>query len=533
MKKKIYEEEAFFPAEGDIPELLVKDIPFVMDKYLAGGTLKVWEGPYREVFSPVLARAGAGVVERSIGRCPLMTEKESLEALQYAKGAFDNGRGEWPAMTAEGRMGCMEEFLSRMVLERDRVTHLLMWEIGKSVGDAQTEFDRTVNYVRGVMGALREAKKNRSLVLTGHNMAGRIGRAPLGVVLCMGPFNYPLFETFTGLASGLLTGNTVVFKLPRFGSLLYGPLFELFRDSFPPGVVNVISGEGKRIIPPLLATGMVDGLAFIGTSGVAAYLRGLHPKPQRLRCVLGLEAKNPAIILSDADLDLVVPESVKGALAFNGQRCAALKIFFVHTSLVEPFLERFSRALADIEFGMPWEEGVFVTPLVEPGKPRYLADLMEDAVGRGARLMNEGGGTIWGTFFHPALLFPVTPAMRVYHEEQFGPLIPVVPYDDLEVPVRYVTESSYGQQASVFGKDKDRLRSLVDCLVHQVSRVNINCQCQRSPDTAPFTGRKDSAEGSLSVSDAATAFTTPFFVASRDTEADVEIVDVLIRERER
>jgi glyceraldehyde-3-phosphate dehydrogenase (NADP+) len=415
---------------------------------------------------------------------------------------------------------------------RERVSRLLMWETGKTLRDSQAEFDRTVKYARGLLAAFGDECRRFPQAVVEQGIIGRIERVPLGVVLCMGPFNYPLFETFTGLFPALLSGNSVIFKPPRFGTLLYQPLLDIFRDSFPAGTVNEVSGEGREIIPPLLSSGLIDALAFIGTSSVATYLRGLHPKPQRLRCVLGLEAKNPAILLPDADMDIAVRECVTGALSFNGQRCAALKIIFVPRSMAPIFFEKFLKAMEDVETGMPWEEKVLVTPLVEPGKPRYLAELTEDALRLGARVMNEGGGRISGSFFYPAILYPVAPAMRVYHEEQFGPLIPVVPYDDVEEPIRYVTESNYGQQASLFGRDKDAVARLVRRLMHQVSRVNINCQCQRSPDMVPFTGRKDSAEGSLSISDAAAAFTVPSFISAREGDADRQIVEASSRAAE-
>ena len=119
--------------------------------------------------------------------------------------------------------------------------------------------------------------------------------------------------------------------------------------------------------------------------------------------------------------------------------------------------------------------------------------------------------------------------MRVYHEEQFGPVIPVVPYDDIDQPLRYVIESNYGQQASIFGRDQHMMARLVDALAHQVSRININCKCQRTPDTFPFTGRKDSAEGVLSVSDALHAFTAPAFVVARETEEDKAMLTEIIK----
>jgi len=506
----------------------MNELPVILDRRLISGSLRAWNGPFREVFSPVCVRTDTGVTRKAIGKYPLMTEKESLEALDAALGAYDHGRGLWPAQPAAARIESAEKLISGLTALRDLITKLLMWEIGKTVRDAQHEVDRTIRYASDVLDVFRKADREPYSVVEEQGIVGRIGKAPLGVVLCMGPFNYPLFETFTALIPALLAGNTVVFKLPRYGALTYHPLLETLRDSFPPGVINMVSGEGRNIIPPILASGLINGFAFIGTSGVASYLRGLHPKPQRLRCVLGLEAKNPAIVLPDADLDVAVRECRAGALSFNGQRCAGLKIFFVHESIAEEFVSRFAEAVDGTKCGMPWEDDVIVTPLVEPGKPAYLKGLMEDAIRSGARIVNEAGGFTDNTFFRPAVLYPVSSSARIYHEEQFGPVMPVVPYRDLDEPMRYVQESDYGQQASIFGRDKAVVTRLVKFLVHQVSRVNINCQCQRSPDTAPFTGRKDSAEGSLSVSDAVAAFTAPSLVSARDTGSDREIVEATV-----
>jgi glyceraldehyde-3-phosphate dehydrogenase (NADP+) len=144
----------------------------------------------------------------------------------------------------------------------------------------------------------------------------------------MGPFNYPLNETFTILIPALIMVNPVVLKPPKLGVLLFHPLLEVFRDCFPPGVINTIYGHGREIATPLMRTGKIDVLAFIGTSKPADELKKAHPKPHRLRSVLGLEAKNPAIILPGADLDLAAVECFLGSLSFNGQRCSAIKIIF-------------------------------------------------------------------------------------------------------------------------------------------------------------------------------------------------------------
>jgi glyceraldehyde-3-phosphate dehydrogenase (NADP+) len=252
--------------------------------------------------------------------------------------------------------------------------------------------------------------------------------------------------------------------------------------------------------------------------------------PHRMRTVLGLEAKNPAIVLADADVSLTVSECALGTLSFNGQRCTALKILFVHRRRIDEFLARFLEAIGALRIGMPWEDGVSVTPLPESGKPQYLTDLVEDAQKHGARVVNDLGGTVNKTFFYPAVLYPVSPAMRAYHEEQFGPVVPVLAFDDIEEPIRYMVESNYGQQVSIFGSDPDVMARLIDPLVNQVCRVNINSQCQRGPDTFPFTGRKDSAEGTLSVSDALRVFTIRTLVAAKEQDLNKALITDIVRE---
>jgi len=279
-----------------------------------------------------------------------------------------------------------------------------------------------------------------------------------------------------------------------------------------------------------MRSGKVDALAFIGTSSAANALLKEHPKPNRLRVVLGLEAKNPAIVLADADLDQAVSECIAGSLSFNGQRCTALKILFVHEDIAADFVARFSQALDSLGIGMPWEPGVMLTPLPERDKPGYLTDLIDDARRFGAEVMNEGGGTVNNSFFHPALLYPVNQQMRVFLEEQFGPVVPVVPFAAVETPIRYIEESTYGQQVSIFGRDPQLLAKLIDPLVNQVSRVNLNSQCQRGPDVFPFTGRKDSAVSTLSVSDALRAFSIRAIVAAKELELNRQIITDITRE---
>ncbi len=530
--KKTSDESRLFPRSlQEIPEpwsLQRQDIRH----YLVGGELRSWDGPCQEVFSPVCLDGLEGDERISIGSFPLLDVLTARKALRAAVSAYDHGRGDWPTMPVAERIRHVAEFNSRLRACRTDVVRLLMWEIGKSLTDAQKEFDRTVDYIDDTIDALKDLDRVSSRFTIVDGIIGQIRRAPLGVALCMGPFNYPLNETFTTLIPALIMGNTAVFKPPRHGVLLFAPLMELFCDCFPPGVVNAVFGVGRTIIPPLMASGAIDVFAFIGTSVAANALQKEHPHPNRLRLVLGLEAKNPAVILPDADLDLAVRECVSGALSFNGQRCTALKIIFVHATVAEPFVAALAAAVSALQKGVPWSPEVAVTPLPEEGKPQLLTALVEDAVRQGARVVNSGGGKVDATFFSPAVLYPVEPGMRLYDEEQFGPVVPVVVFSDIEEPIRYITASLYGQQVSLFGRDPEVMAQLIDPLVNQVSRVNLNSQCQRGPDVFPFTGRKDSAVATLSVSDALRAFSIRTLVATKDNDANKELLRGIVRKRQ-
>jgi aldehyde dehydrogenase (NAD+) len=424
----------------------------------------------------------------------------------------------------------MQNFTQQMVACRREVVNLIMWEIGKTLPDSEKEFDRTVDYIRATIEALKELDNSNSRFTIADGTIGQIRRTPLGVVLCMGPYNYPLNETFATLIPALIMGNTMVFKPPKFGVLLFQPLLEAFRTAFPKGVINTVYGRGSVIVPRLLDSGKVNVLTLIGSSKVADHLKKLHPKVNRLRAILGLDAKNAAIILPDADIELAVKECLLGSLSFNGQRCTALKMLMVHRSVAEPFLRRFCEEVNKLKIGMPWEKGVTVTPLPELGKVDYMTQLVEDAKAKGARVVNEGGGTVGGTLFYPAVVYPVAEGMKLYREEQFGPVVPVSVFDDLETALEYVITSEHGQQVSIFSSDPDRIGTLVDPLVNQVCRVNINCQCQRGPDVFPFTGRKDSAEGTLSVTDALRSFSIRSMIAAKQTEDSKRLLDTIVKE---
>ncbi|WP_395618619.1 NADP-dependent glyceraldehyde-3-phosphate dehydrogenase [Aquirufa sp.] len=521
-----------FPSAGQIPKEYDLTHPIEQKEYLVNGEMRQWKGKTQDVWSPIYIKTDKGFEQKRIGSYPITDAADAMEVLYAGVKAYSNGRGEWPSMTVAQRIECVEKFTQKMIQKRDEVVKLLMWEIGKSLGDSQKEFDRTVQYIYDTIGALKDIDRNSSTFLIEEGIIGQVRRSPLGVVLCMGPFNYPLNETFTTLIPALIMGNIVLFKPPKHGTLLHYPLLEAFKDSFPAGVINTLYGRGNSIIPQLMESGKIDVLTLIGSSKVADKLKKMHPKVNRLRAILGLDAKNAAIVTKSADLDSAINECLLGSLSFNGQRCTAIKIIFVHKSLADKFNEGLAKKIEAMKLGMMWEPGVQITPLPEPNKPAYLTELIEDAKLHGAKVMNEHGGENFKSIFFPALLYPVTSKMKVWHEEQFGPVVPVVPFENLDEPIDYIHESSHGQQVAIFGTDVNEISELIDETVNQVSRVNINAQCQRGPDSFPFTGRKDSAEGTLSVTAALRSFSIRTVVATKATQSNKDIVNAIVENQQ-
>lgn len=512
------------PQEFQITSLLNQDT------YLVDGELKKWTGKTTPVYSTISSTEK--YEPTLLGSIPFMGEAEALEVAASAEAAFNNGQGLWPTMKVVDRIRCMENFVVKMKETRTEVVKLLMWEIGKTLGDSEKEFDRTVEYINDTIESYKELNARSAYFSKVQGINAMIRRGPIGVVLCLGPYNYPLNETFTLLIPALIMGNPVIFKPAKHGVLLISPLLEAFRSSFPKGVISIVYGRGREIASPIMKSGKIDILALIGNSKSAIALQDQHPNKNRLRLVLGLEAKNPAIILPDADLDLAIQECIAGSLSFNGQRCTALKLLYVHESIASEFNKRFAAKVDALQFGNPWEKGVSLTPLPETEKPAYIQELIDDAKSKGAKVINEKGGVHSDNFIFPAVLFPVNKEMRVYQEEQFGPVVPVLTFKDIQEPLNDMAESNYGQQVSLFGKDIKTLAPLIDTLVNLVCRVNLNSSCQRGPDVFPFTGRKDSAFGTLSIDDALRSFSIRTFVASKDNAYNNDILQELLNSKE-
>ncbi|PJE45331.1 MAG: NADP-dependent glyceraldehyde-3-phosphate dehydrogenase [Flavobacterium sp.] len=511
------------PNEFQIDNLLHQDT------YLVNGELKNWTGKTTPVYSTISSTEN--YAPTLLGTIPAMGEPEASEVVTSAVSAYNNGQGLWPTMKVSDRIKCMENFVAQMKATRSEVVKYLMWEIGKSLTDSEKEFDRTVEYIYDTIEDYKQLDRDSARFTKSQGVNAMVRRGPLGVVLCLGPYNYPLNETFSLLIPAIIMGNTVIFKPAKHGVLLISPLLAAFQASFPKGVINIVYGRGREVAAPIMQSGKIDILALIGNSKSAIALQDLHPNKNRLRLVLGLEAKNPAIILPDADLDLAIQECLTGTLSFNGQRCTALKVLYVHETIAAEFNRRFADKVDALLFGNPWDKGVALTPLPEREKPDYIQELIDDATSKGAEIINRKGGERTENYIFPAVLFPVSKTMRVYHEEQFGPVIPILTFKDIQEPLNDMAESNYGQQVSLFGQDIKTIAPLIDTLVNLVCRVNLNSSCQRGPDVYPFTGRKDSAVATLSIHDALRSFSIRTFVASKDNAYNNAILQELLNSK--
>ena len=516
----------------DFPEL--QEIPFEFQitseihqsHYLLDGNLHKHQGGITECLSPIYLKVNGKNEQVRLGDFPSFSIEDSFNVLQSSVSAYDKGNGRWQKMSFEQRIRLINNFLDRIQVKKEPIVRYLMWETAKNFNESVHEFDRTIEYTRHSITALEKLLAKNCETMSDSGFAAKQGFSPVGVVLCMGPSNYPFYETYSIVLPALLMGNNVILQIPRLGALFHYFILDDLKECFPPGTINTLYGSHDNTVFPVMDSGLIDMLAYFGNSGTASTIIKLHPEPFRLKMLLGLSAKNPAIVLADADLEFAVKEVCLGALAFNGQRCAALKMIFVHKSIFRRFVDSFVEFINKIPIGMPWDTDVRITPLSEPERIEYLKSLIRDAVSKGAVTENPHAGAVNDTMFYPAVLTGIDDSMLIYHEEQFGPIVPIISFDDLSEPLEYVRNSDFGQQVSIFGKNQDEIKLLTEMLKNQVSRINLNSKCQRGPDTFPFSGRKNSGMGVLSIVDTLLSFAERHIISGKEENpANMEFLE--------
>lgn len=516
---------AEFPIQVVPSDVKYHSKPYVNGaKTFIGGEVKDWGGASIDVTSPIIDEStGKPTI---IGKIAQMLSDDAVTAVDAAKKAWDNGRGKWPQMNINDRIIALRKVVEALKSKRDEIINVLTWEICKTSDDAAAEFDRTMSFIDASINAFIELDKETSGWKTINGIIARVRRAAIGIMMCLGPFNYPFNETYATLFPALLAGNIIIMKIPTLGGLVHMLTMEAYAQHLPMGTINFVSGSGRTTIGPMMKTGAIDILAFIGGSKAADAIIKEHPHPHRLKIFLQLEGKNLGIVLDDADLDVAAEQVTIGSTTYNGQRCTAIKLTMVHESVAKKFLEKLKQRFAKLKYGLPWEEGVLITPLPEDKKTKYMESMIEDAVSRGATVVNsdENGGMIAGNLMVPAIVYPVDSSMRLWHEEQFGPVVPVAVYKEIEEVFAYIAKMPYGQQAAIFTSNSASSAPIVDVLSTVVGRININTQCGRSPDVLPFSGRRSSAMGTMSITESLKVFSVETVVAAKSNDVNESIL---------
>lgn len=402
---------------------------------------------------------------------------------ENAVASSDEAFQTWRYSNLSDRMEIFTKAIKSLREEAEWLAQLLHKEIGKFEEDARSEINRSIDYMELMLSAMKHWKGN---VYYGdidpkyprNKKTGIYSRVPLGVVLAISPFNYPINLSITKVAPALLSGNTVVLKPSTQGAYTSYEFYKHFtKAGLPNGVLNIVSGSSKEIGDPLLTHPLVKLIAFTGSTEVGNHIRKVS---LGVPLLLELGGKDIGVVTENADLELAVKEIVKGAFSYCGQRCTAQKLALVHVSKYDEFTHRIAEETQKLE----------LNPMIDESAADFVMELYIDATSKGADAMvtpNHEANKL-----SPSVLSNVNPDMRVFYEEQFGPLLPIGRYETEEELIKLVNGSPYGLQASLYSKDIDQAFRLSDKF--EVGTVQINAKPDRGPDNFPFGGVKDSGQ---------------------------------------
>jgi glyceraldehyde-3-phosphate dehydrogenase (NADP+) len=515
-----YEDPAIaqlFPRKEDIPDEFRINPELQRPVSLIDGKV-VEHAAFRPIFSKLATRTDAGLEPTLIGYEALPSATDIQSATKAAERAWGRGEGAWPTATAETRIKAVEAFATRMEAKADRIAKLLMYEIGKTYDKAKEEVTRSVATIRNAVKVYREIQADSAKVKTftegGAQHFFREEQFPLGVVMCVAPFNYPINEFLTVVVPALLSGNVVIGKTARFGVLANAVLAEDYAACFPAGTVAMLPGDGPAVIEPTMkameldengkpVNALIDMLAFIGSERAAEAIIGYHPERIALHKVLGLGAKNPGVIVpgaTEADLRKAAKELVKSGLGNNGQRCTAEKLFHVPEELGAQFEAMVVEEVEKLKLGMPFDSTNGITVLPEDNKMKWMRELIDDAVAKGAKIANKKGGTGFHSLMRPAVLTGVTNEMDITWKEQFGPIIAIRRYKKIDEVFAWQKTSPYKQQASVWGPDAETVKAARRLSMLGVPQVHVGMAAKRK-DNLGFTASEKSGAGVLSDKD--------------------------------
>ena len=404
----------------------------------------------------------------------------------------------WAKLPVRERVRVLREFQKLLHAAKREVSELITREAGKPVVEA------LLTEVVVVLDAARFCIQNAPGFLQPERVphanpamkakSGRLLRSPWGVVGIISPWNYPFSVPSGESLAALVTGNAVVLKPSEFTPLCALELERLLRQAgLPEGVLQVVVGDGST--GAALTESPVDKLIFTGS--VATGKRVAQAAAARLiPVVLELGGKDPMVVLDDADLEVVSSAAVWGAFVNAGQTCLSVERCYVHRSLYEKFLEACVEKTEHLCTGNGMDPATDVGPLIHQRQLRIVESHVEEARARGARLLTGGclRPELGANFYSPTVLAEVTHAMRIMREETFGPVLPVMPFDDEEEAVRLANDSEFGLAASVWTRDRARGEALARRIHAGTVMVNDVVSCFGISE-APHGGFKSSGLG--------------------------------------
>lgn len=321
-------------------------------------------------------------------------------------------------------------------------------------------------------------------------------RQPCGVILGIAPWNAPVILATRALAMPLACGNTVVLKASELSPAVHRLIGQVLQDAgLGDGVVNVISNapaDAPAIVERLIANPAVRRVNFTGSTHVGrivAELAARHLKP----ALLELGGKAPFLVLDDADLDAAVDAAAFGAYFNQGQICMSTERLIVDNKVADAFIDKLAAKVATLRAGNPQADGSVLGSLVDASAGVRIKALIDDAVGKGARLVV--GGQVEGSIMQPALLDGVTPSMRLYREESFGPVAVLLRGDGDEALLSLANDSEFGLSAAIFSRDTGRALALAQRVESGICHINgptVHDEAQM-----PFGGVKSSGYGSF------------------------------------
>ena len=426
--------------------------------------------------------------QEELGTVPAMSQVEVDEAMQAARAALPA----WRDLAPVERAAYLHKAAAILERDKEEIGTILAKEVAKGIKAAIGEVVRTADLIRyAAEEGLRitgQAMEGGGFEAASKNKLAVVRREPVGVVLAIAPFNYPVNLSGSKIAPALIAGNVVMFKPPTQGSISGLLLAKAFEEAgIPAGVFNTITGRGSEIGDYIIEHKEVNFINFTGSTPIGeriGRLAGMRP------IMLELGGKDAALVLEDADLEHAAKQIVAGAFSYSGQRCTAIKRVIALESVADTLADLLQAEVAKLTVGDPFDNAD-ITPVIDNASADFIWGLIEDAQEKGAQALTpikREGNLLW-----PVLFDQVTKDMKVAWEEPFGPVLPIIRVASVEEAIAFANESEFGLQSSVFTNDFKKAFEIAEKL--EVGTVHINNKTQRGPDNFPFLGVKGSGAG--------------------------------------